>query len=49
MLTLATPEVKVSAVLLPKATLLPELLATVGAVPPGLAEAPEKTRLWEPV
>jgi hypothetical protein len=45
----ATPEVKVIAVVEPKAIAVPELLTTVGAVLPGLAEAPEKTRLWEPV
>jgi hypothetical protein len=47
--TVATPAVKVSAVALPKATAVPELLATVGALPAGLDEAPLKTRLWEPV
>ena len=46
---MATPAVKVSAVAVPKAIAVPELLATVGAVPLGLAEAPEKTSEWEPV
>ena len=46
---LATPEVKVIAVELPKAMAVPEALATVGALPPGLAEAPEKVRFLEPV
>jgi len=35
-------------VALPKALALPEPLDTVGAVPPGLDEAPEKVRLREP-
>ena len=46
---LATPEVKVIGVAVPKATAVPEALVTVGALPPGLAEAPEKVRLLEPV
>ena len=47
--TEATPELKLIAVAEPKATAVPELLTTVGLVPPGLAEAPEKMRLCEPV
>ena len=39
---------KLIAVAVPKAVAVPELLATVGAVPPGLAVAPEKVRLLEP-
>src|SRR4051794_895866 len=42
------PEVKVRAVAEPKATAMPELLTTVGAVPPGLDEAPEKISECEP-
>jgi hypothetical protein len=41
--------VKLIDVALPKATAVPELLATVGAFPPGLEAAPEKVRLWAPV
>jgi hypothetical protein len=41
----AMPEEKLSAVALPKLTAVPELLTTVGRLPPGLAEAPEKVRL----
>ena len=46
---LATPELKVIGVAVPKATAVPEALVTVGALPAGLAKAPEKVRLLEPV
>jgi hypothetical protein len=35
-------------VAVPKATSAPLELLTVARLPPGLAEAPEKTRLWDP-
>ena len=47
--TVATPAVNLIEVDLPKAVAEPELLLTVGALPPGLAEAPLKVRLCEPV
>ncbi len=43
--TEATPAEKLSAVAEPKAIAVPELLATVGAFPAGLEEAPEKVSL----
>ena len=45
----ATPEVKVIAVALPKLIAVPELSAIVGRAPLGLAEAPEKVRFLAPV
>jgi hypothetical protein len=45
----ATPELKVSAVVLPKLIAVPALLTTVGRAPLGLAEAPEKVTFFEPV
>ena len=45
----ATPAVNVIAVAVPKLVAVPELLATVGVVPLGLAEAPEKVRFLAPV
>jgi hypothetical protein len=42
--TAATPAVKLIAVVLPKLVAVPELLATVGVFPLGLAEAPETVR-----
>jgi hypothetical protein len=47
--TAATPAAKVRAVALPKLIAVPVESVTVGALPPGLEEAPEKVRLWEPV
>ena len=44
-----TPALKLIAVASPKATLEPEELETVGSVPSGLAEAPEKVRLLVPL
>jgi hypothetical protein len=45
----ATPLVKVSEVALPKLIAVPPPLTTDGRVPPGLAEAPEKTTFFDPV
>ena len=45
----ATPFVKVSAVAVPKFVAVPTTLVTVGLLPLGLAEAPAKVRLCEPV
>jgi hypothetical protein len=47
--TLAIPALNAIAVALPKAMAVPVLLVTVGSVPLGLAVAPEKVTLWEPV
>jgi len=47
--TVATPEVKVSAVAVPMLTTVPAELTTVAAVPPGLSSGPVKVMLWEPV
>ena len=45
----ATPALNTIEVAVPKATALPAELVTVGALPPGLAEAPEKVRFLAPV
>ena len=45
----ATPALNTIEVTVPKATAVPAELALVGALPLGLAEAPEKVRLLEPV
>jgi hypothetical protein len=46
--TVATPLVKVIAVVRPKLTAVPEEFVTLGVKDP-IAEAPPKVRLWEPV
>jgi hypothetical protein len=44
----ATPASKSIAVAAPNGVSTPVLSATVGVLPPGLAEAPEKTTLFSP-
>ncbi len=47
--TVATPFVKVMAVAVPKFVAVPDELVTVGVLSSGLADAPPKVRLCEPV